>query len=217
MIKGKLLVMRTVKKMTPRDIASMEKKHHIYDVAMRLFQEYGYKNVTMKMISAESGISEGSIYNFFGEKAGITSLMTEQLQEKIYPAIEPTEENLKHPKKAIFNYMMAQSDAYESYGRDVDEVYLSTNLKYAQNQHYRYTQFMDFVAVTEPDLLEYLKIATEKKKIKCLLELNEFVFILASLGGGMLHSWISYGDGYSLHDSSEKVFQHIIDQYILEI
>lgn len=197
------------KYLTPRDIASAQKKEHIFNVALDLFKEYGYQNVTMKTISRESGISEGSIYNFFGEKAGILSMITDQIQKQIYPLIEPTEENLKEPAVTIYKYMVGQCDAYEALGRDIAQIYLSSVGKFTVPTVYG-KNFIYSVSKIEPDLVEFLQIVIKEKRMTCSIELEEFAFLLINLGAGMLHSWCTHGEGYTLHDAAEIVFKDLI-------
>ncbi|MBQ7796455.1 MAG: TetR/AcrR family transcriptional regulator [Lachnospiraceae bacterium] len=202
------------KYLTPRDIASAKKKEHIFNISMELFQQYGYNNVTMKTISRESGISEGSIYNFFGEKAGILSMLTEQLQQRLYPLIEPNEENLKNPMETIYRYMMAQSDEYEKLGKDIGDVYLSNSGKHFMSRLHQCENFMATVKITAPDLVIYLETAIEENRMECTIDHVEFAYILASQGSGMLHTWISYGGEYSLHDTTSQVFRDVIRQFV---
>lgn len=205
------------KRLTPRDIASNQKKDHIFQTSMKLFKEYGYKNVTMKMIATETGISEGSIYNFFGEKAGIINMLSEKIQRELQSLITPSEEHLNDVKGTIYAFMLAQSDAYESYGKDIIEVHLTS---YANRRSVRRSggtlgTFIDSVYEMEPSLVEFLNIASERNLLKCDISTNEFSFILTSFACGMLNLWISYGDGFSLHDTAEKLFHHVIEAHIL--
>jgi len=208
------MVNTNTKLLTPRDIASAQKKEHIFRVSMELFQKYGYSKVTMKMISRESGISEGSIYNFFGEKAGILSMLTEQLQQRLYPLIEPTEDNLKNPVETVYRYMMAQSDEYEKLGKDIGDVYLSNSGKHFSFQLTQCTDFISTVKIMSPDLVRFLQIAIEENRIECAIDYVEFAYILAGQGSGMLHSWIAFGGNHSLHDTTKRVFRDVIDHFI---
>ncbi|MDO4312137.1 MAG: TetR/AcrR family transcriptional regulator [Eubacteriales bacterium] len=199
-------------KMTRAETSAI-KKEHIYNVAMRLFTELGYDNVTTKMISRESGISEGSIYNFFGEKAGILSLLTEQLQKYIYPLIEPTEENLKNPVKALENYMYAQTETYVALKEDILKVYLYNIEKFIPSVPNHNPDFYSIVHTIEPDLINFINTATARQKMHCRIDPEEFAFILISLGSGILHTWIANGKGYSPMEASRQMFGHIIHQF----
>lgn len=206
--------MNYTKQLSAREIASAQKKEHIFNVSLELFKKYGYHNVTIKTISKESGISEGSIYNFFKEKAGILSMLTEQILKKHYELIEPTEENLKDPAKTIHQYMMAQFDAYESCGKDLDDVYLSNIAKFTKKPYYVNSNFIDSVIFSEPDLINFIKIAIEKGKMTCSIDSVEFAFMITSLASGILHSWISYGENTSLHDTANQVMYNVIHAII---
>lgn len=199
-------------KMTRAEISAI-KKEHIYNIAMRLFAEYGYDNVTTKMISKECGISEGSIYNFFGEKAKILSLLTEQLQKDIYPLIEPTEEHLNHPVSAIESYMYAQTETYVSLGEDILKVYLYNIEKFIPAVPNHNPDFFSTVHTIEPDLIHFIDTAIAQNKMHCKIGSEEFVFILISLGSGILHTWIANGKGYEPTKAARQMFRHVIHQF----
>ena len=68
-----------MKKKTKRETQSEKKKKKIVEVSLKLFGAYGYNGTTISDISKASGFSTGSIYNFFGNKAGI---MRDYIKEK---------------------------------------------------------------------------------------------------------------------------------------
>lgn len=203
-------------KMTRAEVSAI-KKEHIYNVSMRLFKELGYDNVTTKMISKESGISEGSIYNFFGEKAGILSLLTEQLQKNIYPLIEPTEENLGNPTKSIENYMCAQIETYVALGEDILKIYLYNIEKFIPALPNHNPNFFSIVHIIEPDLINFVDIAIAENKMYSKIDSQEFAFILISLGSGILHTWIANGKGYNPTESGKQMIKDIIHQFIKNV
>ncbi len=59
------------KKPTRQSALSEQKRKLIYNTALRLMRENGYTDTTLQDISRESGLSVGSIYHYFGNKAGI--------------------------------------------------------------------------------------------------------------------------------------------------
>ena len=202
--------------LTPREIASREKKKHTFNVAMELFKKYGYEKVTMKMISRESGMSEGSIYYFFGEKAGLLSTLLDEIERSLYSLIEPTEENLRDPKATISRYLCAQAEAYETYGRDIVSVFLSI-----VDKHYfldsKSDSFMKVVALSEKDLLDYLTVATEKGYIRCKIDIVEMTFMLTTLGSGILKAWCTYevGDNVLL-STLQEIYPEVLNQFFTD-
>lgn len=201
-------------RLTPRDISSAQKKEHIYNIAINLFKTYGYDNVTMKMICKEAEVAEGSIYHFFGEKAGILSIMSSQIQKSIYHFIEPTDLNLNDPAEAIYNYMVAQSDMYESFGKDINKVYLYNVEKFYKRQSNHVSDFTSTVHVSDPDLIKFIETAIKREKMECSIDATELAFSLDCLGSGMLHTWIVQGEGYGLHETATKIFRNTVDTFI---
>ena len=55
---------------TPRR-ATAARRERIVSVAMRHFAERGYEGTRMDAIASELGIAKGSIFQYFGSKAGL--------------------------------------------------------------------------------------------------------------------------------------------------
>ncbi|OKP84465.1 TetR/AcrR family transcriptional regulator [Paenibacillus sp. P32E] len=53
------------------EIRTQIKKDAIVAAALKLFQEKGFIDVSIKDIAAESGVSSVSLYNYFGNKEGV--------------------------------------------------------------------------------------------------------------------------------------------------
>ena len=102
-----------------REIASDVKKKNISDTAISMFRYNGYENTTIADISKATGMSTGSIYNFFGSKEGIiTAAIKEPTGYIIYKG-ENWENNLKDPRGTILKLMMRYADFFESMGPDL--------------------------------------------------------------------------------------------------
>jgi AcrR family transcriptional regulator len=67
----------------------------ILSAAGALFAEHGYDRVTINMIAARAGISQGSLYQFFSNKEAITqafaAFAVEQLHQ-VYDTLQPSKE-----------------------------------------------------------------------------------------------------------------------------
>lgn len=79
-------------------------KHKIFDIAVKLFAQYGYCNVSVRDISSEVGIKASSIYNHYENKEAILEAIfdyyVKKLEDVIYPdfneaALNDPEEFLK--------------------------------------------------------------------------------------------------------------------------
>lgn len=199
---------------TKRDLASQQKKHIIFQSAMGLFREYGYHQVTMKMIARESGISEGSIYHFFGEKAGILSMLITEIQDVISHHIALTDENLNDPGKALLNYLSAQAEEYEKLGRDLAAIFCMSFQKPLPLSHQRGEDLKSTIHFIDPMLVAFIQEAMDRGTLRIGVTAEELAFSLTSLGSGLTTIWIIYGEGYSLSEASHKVFDAAIQSYL---
>ena len=202
------------RELTKRDLASLQKKRTVFQAAMGLFREYGYQQVTMKMIAKESGISEGSIYHFFGEKAGILSMLITEIQETISHHIALTEENLCAPGEALLNYLHAQAEEYEKLGRDLAGIFCMNSQKPQPRPLERGHDLKSTIHFIDPVLVEFIQAAMDRGTLKTQVTAEELAFTLTSLGSGLTSIWVIYGEGYSLSETGYKVFQATIQSYL---
>ena len=201
---------------TKREIESQRKKETIFQAAMELFREYGYDNVTMKMIAKASGMSEGSIYHFFGEKAGILPMLTQSIQKNIMHLIEPTNEHLNDPLGTMLEYLTAQGQEYEKLGRELTEIYCATPLKLRGQRYGNGTSLLSTVAGIEPDLLSFIQEAIKQGTLVTSLPAEELAFSLICTGSGLVSIWINHGEGYSLTEASRTIFSSVLNAYLSE-
>jgi AcrR family transcriptional regulator len=72
----------TEKKLTNKKIKGLETRKRIYDTAIELFLEKGYKNVSVNEIIEESNSSKGGFYRHFDSKISILNDIYIRLDEK---------------------------------------------------------------------------------------------------------------------------------------
>ncbi len=73
--------------MNKYEITTKKKKNTIIQTALVLFKERGFARVTIKEIAALAGVSQVSIYNYFGSKEALfMSCVDELLQDSIRSA-----------------------------------------------------------------------------------------------------------------------------------
>lgn len=197
--------------LTKRDIESIKKKKKIYDTAMTLFKKYGYENVTMKTISKESGFSEGSIYHYYGEKAGILAHVMEESQAELN-TLFPTEENeTNNPKEIIYTYLCKELEIYEDLGRDLVRIIINLN-----QQSVECSSVADLMVVIQPGLTNYIKNCMEKGVLKSQYSADELSFLLTSEGSGLTNIWALYGGKFSLVKVGTRNFKILMDRLFEE-
>ena len=86
----------TEKKLTNKKLKGLETRKRIYDTAIKLFMEKGYKNVSVNEIIEQSNSSKGGFYRHFDSKISILNDIYVRLDEKY---IDFHEENIKNSSK----------------------------------------------------------------------------------------------------------------------
>jgi AcrR family transcriptional regulator len=70
-----------------RSIARFAVKAQLARVAMKLFQESGYENVTINDLAAASGVSASTIIRYFGSKQGVVLVLVEVQLARVTDAL----------------------------------------------------------------------------------------------------------------------------------
>lgn len=196
------------KKLTTRDIKSKEKKEKIFKSAMKLFAQYGYEQVTTKMISAESDMSEGSIFHFFGEKAGILDYLLANNEEELMPTLSSAESSEAEPKKVIFDYLCKELEIFNGLGRDLVSVAIRRPGAYKSPASGELPLLMKSI---QPSLTEYIKSCMESGRLKSRYSPYEAAYLLTAQGSGLTSIWSNFGENYSLTESGTEAFRILID------
>ena len=71
-----------MKKLNSRQRQAAEMREKIQKASFRLFDQYGFENVTMDEIAKEAGCSVGNIYHYFPNKDSLTVVMTDQVDQQ---------------------------------------------------------------------------------------------------------------------------------------
>ena len=103
---------------TKRELDSQKKKRRIYDAAMKLFRRYGFERTTIQDIADASGMSSGSIYNFFGSKEGILDWTIEDIRTVRIPE-KDWDRKVRDPYPALLQYVCERARIWDEFGADL--------------------------------------------------------------------------------------------------
>lgn len=70
------------KKIETKEMKNRKLKQHIFDVALKLMNQIGFDNITIRMICQEAGISTGMFYQHFANKEDLLSYYYEEAQDR---------------------------------------------------------------------------------------------------------------------------------------
>jgi TetR/AcrR family fatty acid metabolism transcriptional regulator len=95
------------------------RKDRIMDAALRIFAEKGFQNATITEISKEAGVSEATIYEYFGTKEDLLFAIPEKISHetfekssKVIPYIKGVEEKIR--AILLFYVQLYQSNPHYS-------------------------------------------------------------------------------------------------------
>ena len=198
------------KEKTPRELASEAKKEHIYKCAVELFKEYGYNQISVKDIAKKSGMSEGSIFNFFGSKAGILSSFADKLDEHTKPYIALTDENLNDPYTAILKNLLAHGELINDIGWELTSLFYN-------NVPERYEGILDIdepsraVAHLFEPSITFLEEAMRRGTLRSRYSAEDITTMLYTFCNGLVLTWTRCKGTFSLMKLSEPMIRKLMD------
>ncbi len=193
--------------------SSQEKKQKIFHTAVELFQQNGYDSVTIQDISDATGMTVGSIYNFFGSKSGILSSFSEILRETTQSILTSSKDNLKTPRQTILRYLKAQSCEFENLGFELTQkFYLTTQINPIPGI---YTGNNELLASYNNDLYQYLIQAREYGSLTSDSSPEEIASKILVIGNGLVSTWSIYHGSFSLSEVTEEFISNYLDSIAL--
>lgn len=195
------------KKLTKRDLASAEKKTHIYKTAIRLFREYGYEATTMADICEASGMSKGSIYHFFAKKIDLLYHFFAELNQDTLENLEINDVTMAQPGNAVLNCCVEMAQAYEQIGYDMAVQLQNVFGEYASQEQHRQTSFVHKMSA-------FVQAAQERGTMSRKCSSWEIAHQIHIASMGLFRKWIIDGGAYSLADGNRWFIPVVLNQFL---
>ena len=141
-------------------------------------------------------------------------MLITEIQETISHHIALIEENLRDPGKALLDYLHAQAEEYEKLGRDLAGIFCMNSQKPQPRPLERGHDLKSTIHFIDPMLVEFIQASIDRGTLAVPVTAEELAFTLTSIGSGLTTIWVIYGEGYSLSETSYKVFQGAIQSYL---
>ncbi|MCF7955647.1 MAG: TetR/AcrR family transcriptional regulator [Phycisphaerae bacterium] len=105
---------------TKRDLIESAFKSTTFDAAVNILKEEGLNGLQMQRIATETGVSTGTLYNYFENKQDLLIFVHERLCDEFFSLLaQASESNLKPDKKIIYlirqvlDFIAANKDTFE--------------------------------------------------------------------------------------------------------
>lgn len=171
------------KKLTKKQQEILQKKELIFQTSITLFQKYGYDNVSIKDICNETGISTGSLYNIYENKAAILFQFKDMFVSKCYDNLR-SNMNPKNGVSTIISYSIDLLKTFEYIGADMTlQLHLSHNEIFPRKSE-------------GSDLLEqYIQSLKSTHRMQTTLPASQCVDMINIIIYGLVYYWcVNKGD-----------------------
>lgn len=186
------------KELTKKQQEIQQKKELIFCTSIDLFKKYGYDNVSIKDICAATGVSSGSLYNMFENKATILYQFKDLFVHNCYDTLA---KNLdpQNGIETIFSYIMTILKTFDYIGKDITlKLHLSHNLLFSQESE---------GSILLESYIENLKknhiISTTLPASQCVDMINTIIY-------GFVYHWCLSRGEYDLLGNAEKNLPEIL-------
>lgn len=157
----------------------------VLDTAIRLFNERGYEQTTMGDISAETGISNGSLYHMFGSKDEILKQIYNRNINISLGLTLNMEEKAEDPYRYLFKFMLDTQELW----RKVGPMLLLNKYRWVTSR-----TMMGCSPIQREELLAFISYAQKIGTISSKSDPAATVEFIFTLQRGILYGWTSRDD-----------------------
>lgn len=189
-------------KQTKRQIHALETKKKLYNVALNLFKEKGYNNVSVDEIVAKANTSKGSFYTHFESK---DQIIIEHFKNNDYHYDEYYT-NLKDCKSSSEKLINFAKNMYEFVDEKVDfdftNVIYSSQLLHKQEKTYIISEDRPLYKI----LYKIIKEGQESGEFRDDYTITELVKLATRSIRGTYYDWCLYDGDFDIVDNGVKYF-----------
>lgn len=180
------------KKLTKKQQEIQQKKELIFQTSIELFKKYGYNNVSIKDICNETGISSGSLYNMYENKAAILFQFKDLFVTKCYDILRANPDP-QNGISTIISYSMNLIKTFDYIGADITlQLHLSHNDLFPRK--------------SEGSILleNYIDSLKENNVIKTHLPASQCVDMINIIIYGFVYHWCVNKGDYDLVENAKQ-------------
>ncbi|MGV3263493.1 TetR/AcrR family transcriptional regulator [Cytobacillus oceanisediminis] len=192
--------------MNKRQLQALETKKRILKIALELFQEKGFSNVTVDEIIEKSQTSKGAFYNHFKSKHDIFFEKFQEVDQYYVQKLEPEFHLFNSAEEKLGWFFFKQMEYIElNLGWDV----IRTIYEHELN-----VEAESFFLIPDRPLYQILgKLCDEGKRngeLRTDLSTEEMVDIFARTIRGILYDWGINKGAFSLQNEQRFLFDAVI-------
>lgn len=157
----------------------------VLDVAIRLFNEYGYDETTMSDISRETGLSNGSLYHMFESKQEILKRIYERDINISLGLTKDVENKLAKPKEVLLQFMLDTMEKWKRTG----PMMVTNKPHWASSR-----TTLGCSPIQRDELITYISLAQNAGTFNPKANVPKTVEFLFTLQRGILYGWMIRDD-----------------------
>ncbi|QQK80436.1 TetR/AcrR family transcriptional regulator [Salicibibacter cibi] len=181
-------------------------KKEILEVALQLFSDKGYTNVTVEEIVKISKTSKGSFYAHFGSKYEIFLEKFKEIDGFYEARVKEIPANIPAKNKIVLFIKEQMTFIENELGLELMRVIYSNAL--TSNPH---DYFLNHQRPLFMILRKFVDECFDREEINEKLTSDEIMVIINSAMFGAIYNWSMSNAAFKLADESEKLFKTIVN------
>lgn len=203
-------------KLTRKEREWLRHRKEILDVALRLFSQKGYHNVSMQEISKESEFSVGTLYNFFKSKEELYKTLILEHVDMFDEALSNAIKSGKDEIQKLRNYIKVKGVMFKTHAEMVRLYFAETrgasfNIMAGLDKEIkkRHKEFMEKLA-------RIFRGGMKKRIFKNVADPFYLAVALDSMCNAFLFLWLDFPKKYPYPDEPDSILNIILHGLLLK-
>ncbi|MEF8832565.1 MAG: TetR/AcrR family transcriptional regulator [Candidatus Thermoplasmatota archaeon] len=190
--------------MTRQRLSTDERQKDILEATLKIIQEEGYSNLTIRKISDEIGVSEAAIYKHFSGKEDILNDLAEWIFEKNQVSVDESEDEFEILEDIIRNkFNILEENPYFTAVLFQDELFKEYDSVKKQFDSHR--------EENERSIIDVVKRGIDKGKFSKNVDPEVFAELYMGAIRMTVLKWRHDDFSYSLSDKTESVIESLFE------
>lgn len=190
----------------PKDVDKEERRRMIIEAAVEVFVDEGYQFMAVEDIAERAGVSKGTVYFYFEDKADILYEAFRWFEEGLHRIIEETQQSDRHPADQL-SHGVRRMIEFTTSNRAVVQILIDSWIASLHDPKQTKIDFPAFYERLVDPLRELIEYGRSTGAFRADLP-EHYPAILVGAVQGMLFEWMVDPDSLpleSLHDEIEEV------------
>ena len=192
----------------PRKNGPDEKKRRIFEVALKIFTERGFHNITMDEIAAASGVAKGTVYRYFTSKEDLLDQLLMTTSQKVVERFSTTftgeRDILEEIQEFVKEWLLFIEENHDLYRLIQAEGIIPHSG--------RRPMFYEYLMSNFPMVKERIVAMNASGELK-MISFSTVAYGMLGFIDGVVNKWFRAGMSYPLRDETPAILEVLFNGF----